>query len=182
MHLDVCNWLYAGRFGLGWAHDAISVACHMFMHSHAYVPSFQYILIYLNCWGLFWFSFSPTLSLLFTLVRQWHQNISFLHPRTLFVSGHLRLLILPHFLFGFMMRMPKRTSRRTSLDKAFIWNAKSSCRTSPTLTYLLSFTVGARSHCVTSRSHVFPCWFKSSTLTCMDWILLYLFLYSMSRG
>ena len=30
--LDVCNWLWAGRIGLGWAHNAISFACHMFMH------------------------------------------------------------------------------------------------------------------------------------------------------
>ena len=30
--LDVCNWLCVGRFGLGWAHNAISFVCHMFMH------------------------------------------------------------------------------------------------------------------------------------------------------
>ena len=56
--------LCADRFGLGWAHDEFIFACHMFMHSHAYVPSILYILIYL----LFWYfsdylplflSFSP---------------------------------------------------------------------------------------------------------------------------
>ena len=26
------NWLCAGRIGLGWAHDAFYIACHMFMH------------------------------------------------------------------------------------------------------------------------------------------------------
>ena len=45
------------------------------------------------------------------------------------------------------MRRPKLTSLRTSLDEAFIRNTKSFCRTSLTLTYLLSFTVGDRSHC-----------------------------------
>ena len=40
--------------------------------------------------------------------------------------------------------------QRTSLDEAFIWNAKSFCRTLPTLTFPLSFTVGDGSHCVTS--------------------------------
>ena len=174
MHLDVCNWLCAGRFGLGWAHDAISFACHMFMHSHAYVLSFHYILIYLNSLGLFWLSFSPFLSLLFTLVCEWHQKVSLLRPRTLFILGHRLLLILSPLLFGFMIRMPERTSCRTSLDKAFIQNTESSCQTSPTLTYPLSFTVGVRSHCVTSRSPVLQCWSRSSTPTCIDWILLYL--------
>ena len=73
------------------------------------------------------------------------------------------------------MRMPKRTSRRTFLDEVFIWNAESFWRTSPTLTYLMSFIIGVGSHCVTSRSHVFPCWFRSFTPTYMELILQYLF-------
>ena len=168
MHLDVCNWLCAGRFGLGWAHDAISFACHIFMHSHEYVPSFQYILIYLNYLGLFWLSFSSSLSLLFMLVHQWHQNISLLCPKTLFISRHLCFLILPPLLFNSVMRMLERTSRRTSLDEAFIQNNESSSQTSSTLTYPLSFTVGVGSHYVTSRSPLLPCWSRSSTPTCMD--------------
>ena len=54
--------LCAGRFGLGWAHDEFIFACHMFMHSHAYVPSILYILIYL-LFGTFFIvslSFSPS--------------------------------------------------------------------------------------------------------------------------
>ena len=43
--------------------------------------------------------------------------------------------------------MPLRHSRRTSLDEAFIRNAKSFCQTLPTLTFPLSFTVGDGSHC-----------------------------------
>ena len=54
MHLDVCNWLYAGKIGLGWAYDAFYIACHMIMHSHAYALSFQYILdIFWTVLGLF---------------------------------------------------------------------------------------------------------------------------------
>ena len=60
------------------------------------------------------------------------------------------------------------------LDEAFIRNAKSFCQTSPTLTYPLSFTIGIGSHCVTSRSLVHPCLFRSSTPTCMDLIIQYL--------
>ena len=45
------------------------------------------------------------------------------------------------------MMMPSRHSWRTFLDKAFIRNAKSFCRTLPTLTFPLSFTVGDGSHC-----------------------------------
>ena len=61
--------LCAGRIGLGWAHDAITFACHMFMHSHAYVLYIQYILILFCCLGLFWLSlsYSLSLSLLFAL-------------------------------------------------------------------------------------------------------------------
>ena len=68
--LDVCNWLCASRFGLGWAHDAISFACHMFMH----FPCIRSLLFnMLVIFELFW-SFSdcffspPPLFILFTLV------------------------------------------------------------------------------------------------------------------
>ena len=58
-----------------------------------------------------------------------------------------------------------RHFRRTSLDEAFIRNAKSFCRTLSTLTFPLSFTVGDGSHCVTSRSPVLSCLSRSSTPT-----------------
>ena len=72
-------------------------------------------------------------------------------------SEHHLLLILLLLLFGSVMRMPERTSRRTFLDEVFIWNAESVWRTLPTLTYPMSFTVGVGSHCVMSRAHVLPC-------------------------
>ena len=105
-----------------------------------------------------------------------HPNTSLLRLRTLFVSGHPLLLIIHFFLSDSVMRRPNRTSLRTSLDEALIRNAKSFCRTSPTLTYPLSFTVGVGSHCVMSWSLVHPCLSRTFTPTCMDLIIQYLFL------
>ena len=111
----------------------------------------------------------------------WHQNVSLFHPKTLFVPRHPLLLIrLPHMSES-MMRRPKQTSLRTSLNEVFIQNTKSSCRTSPTLTYPLSFTVGDGSHCVMSWSPVHPCLFRSSTPTCMVLIFSTSVFYSHSR-
>ena len=126
----------------------------MLMLFHAYVIYIQYIFIYLNCfWDFSECFFLPPYSLVYASTS-WHQNVSLLHLRTLFVPGHLRLLILPPLLFGSVMRMPERPSRRTFLNEVFIRNAKSSRRTSLTLTYPLSFTVEVGSHHVTSRSLV----------------------------
>ena len=59
------QWLCADRFGLGWAHDVFKFACHMFIHFHAYIPSFLYILIYCCCC---YFSYCLSLSLFLALV------------------------------------------------------------------------------------------------------------------
>ena len=63
----MCNWLCAGRIGLGRAHDAIYFACHMFLHFSCIRTPFQY-----NCYicivlELFWLSLFLSLFLL-TLV------------------------------------------------------------------------------------------------------------------
>ena len=147
----------------------------MLMHFHAYVLYILYIFVYLNCFGTFLsISFSPPHSLVY-VSAWWHQNVSLLRLGTFFVPGHLLflLILLPH-MFRSVMRRPKQTSLRTSLDEAFIWISKSFCRTSPTLTYPLSFIVRVRSHCVMSRSLVHPCWSMSFTPTCMDLIIQYL--------
>ena len=149
------NWLCARRIGLGWAHNTFYIAYHMFMHFPCIRPLFSIYLLYLNYFGTFWLSLSlsPSLSICVSLCL-WHLNASLLRPRTLFVLGHPLPPILLHHIFGFMMRMPERLSRRTFLDETFILNAKSSWRTSLTLTNPMSFTVGVGSHCVTSRSNV----------------------------
>ena len=63
--LDVCNWLCAGRIGLGWAHDAISFAYHMFMHPHAYLLLFHYTSYIWTIWSFFYCLFLPPLSLVY---------------------------------------------------------------------------------------------------------------------
>ena len=85
------------------------------------------------------------------------------------------LLILLLSLFGSMMIMLTRHSRRTFQDEVFIRNAKSFWQTSLTLTFPLSFTVGNGSHCVTSRSLVLSCLSRSFTPTCIGLIVQYLF-------
>ena len=147
-------------------------------HVHAFpcIRSFSsiYLVIFELFLGLFLLSLSLPLFFVCVSLGLWHPNASLLRPETLFVPGHpLRLILLLH-LSDFMIRMPERPSQRTFLDKVFIRNAESFCWTSPTLTYPLSFTIGVKFHCVTSRSPVLPCWSKSSTLTCMDWIIQYL--------
>ena len=158
----------AGRIGLGWAHDAISFTCHMFIHSHAYVLSIQYILLYSCCLGLFWLFLSPSPSSVCVSFLLWHLNVNLLRLGTLFVLGHSPLLILLPLTSDSVMRRPNQTFLRTFLNEAFILIAKSSCQTSLTLTYSLSFTVGVGSHCVTSWSLVYLCWSRSFTLTCMN--------------
>ena len=136
---------------------------------HTYLTFSMYF--YIDCVWCVSTCFSLSLSLLFTLVVSWHLNVSLLHPRTLFVSRHPLLLTLLPLLFSSVMKKPDKTFRRTFLDETFIRNAKSFCRTSLTLTYPLSFTVGVGSHCMTSRSLVHPYRFRSSTPTCMDLII-----------
>ena len=123
----------------------------IFMHTYLTFSIFLYI-DYDWC-----FSACLFLSLLFTLVASWHLNVNLLHLETFFVLRHPLLLTSLPLTSGSVIKRPNQTSLRTSLDEAFIWNTKSFCRTSPTLTYPLSFTVGVGSHYVTSRSLVHPC-------------------------
>ena len=143
--------LCAGRFGLGWAHDAFKFAYHMLIHFFC-ICTFNTLYCDILLLLLFWLSFSLSLSLSLSYdsLLLWHLNANLLSPKTFCVLGHLLPLTLLHLLFGSMMRMPERTSRRTFVDKEFIWNATSFCQTFLTLTYPLSFTVGVGSHFVAS--------------------------------
>ena len=127
----------------------------MFMHFHAYVPSSFYFSIYLVVGTFFIVSFSFFLSFPLTLVALWHLSVSLLRPETLFILGHLLLLLhltpLP-LTSSSMMRRPNYTSLRTFHDKTFIRNTKSFYQTSLILTCLLSSRVGVRSHYVVPRS------------------------------
>ena len=81
-----------GRIGLGWAHNAISFACHMFIHSHAYVLSIQYILLYSCCLGLFLLFLSPFPSSVCVSLLLWHLNeiCSVLKPSSNPTPSHIR--------------------------------------------------------------------------------------------
>ena len=127
----------------------MSHAHAFFMHTYNFFFFYLYLIDIDLCW---YFSLSLSLSLSW-LVALWHPNISLLRPRTLFILGHL-LLILPPLTFGSVMRRPVRTSQRTFHDEAFIRNAKSFYWTFPIPIFPLSSTVGAGSHFVASRSLV----------------------------
>ena len=140
---------------LDWAEPVmfllLNVTCSCIFHAN--VPFFSLLLILLLIGTLLFVFLS--LSLSFKSVCAWHPSASLLHPRTLFVLGHHHFpLILPLYMSGFVMRRPRRTSRRTFLDVAFIQNARSSFWIFLILTYSLSFIVGFRSPFVTSRSTV----------------------------
>ena len=150
-------------------------------NSYAYVLSFQYIWYIWCCLGLFWLSFLSLPLFLFTLVVSMAPKCNPLQPGTLFVPVLLCLLILYLLMFGSVMMMPLRHFQKTSLDEAFIQNAKSFCQTLLTPTFPLSFTIGDGSHCVTSRSLVLSCLSRSFTPTCMGLIIQYSLLHSRSR-
>ena len=166
----------AGRFGLGWAHDVFTFACHMFIHFSC-IRTFIYLYSNIDpCWCFFACSF---LSSFLSLIDLWHLNKNLLCLEILFVLGHLLLLpslILLHLTSGSVMIKPVKTFQRIFLDAAFIRNDKSSFRIFPILTFPLSSTVGVGSHCMASRSLVLPWSYRSFIPTCTNSTILYLIL------
>ena len=154
----------------------------MLMHFHAYVPYIQYIFVYLNCLELFWLSLSSlSLSLLFTLMRQWHQNVNLLHPETLFCSKASSSSDHTPSSIRFRDEDARKDFSKNFSRRGVHSECESFWRILSTLTYPMSFTVGVGSHCVTSRSYVLSCWSRSFTPTCMELILQYLFFILASR-
>ena len=142
---------------LDWAEPMMYLNLHITCSSilmQTYLHFFTFL--YATVLILSWLSLSLSLSFLCQSAL-WHLNINLLCPRALYILRHLLPLTLHLLLFSSMMMKLKRTSQRTSVDKAFIRNAKSFCRTFLTLTYSLSFIVGFRSHLMTSQSLV-PLW------------------------
>ena len=129
----------------------VTCSC-IFMLTYLQVSIF--VILYLV--GAFLFvSLSLPFSLFLTLVTSWHLNKNPFCPGTLFVPGHLLLLLLLiplHLTYSSIMIRPNRTSQRTFHNKAFIRNAKSFCKIFLTLNYPLSSTVGIGSHYMASRS------------------------------
>ena len=104
---------------------------------HVYVP-FQFLFFF---WYLLWWCFSVYLLLSFSrIVCAWHPSANLLRLGTFFISRHL-LLIPLLFTFGFVMRRPVRTSRRTVPNVVFIRNGMWFYRIFPILLFPLSYTV-----------------------------------------
>ena len=120
----------------------LCIPMHMFFPFNIFFDIFWTIL------RLFLFSFLSLPLSVYVSLLLWHPNVNVICAETLFVLRHPLLLTLVVSLSSCL---------RTFLDKAFILNAKSSCRTSPTPTYPLSSIVGDGGHCVTPWSLVHPC-------------------------
>ena len=115
LYVETCVLL-----GLDWVEPMMQFSLHVICSYtfHAYVP-FHFHIWYYVVMVLFYLS--PSLSLS-RIVCAWHSSANPFHLGTLFVPGHL-LLILLLFTFGSVMRRPKRTSWRTSPNVVFIWSA-----------------------------------------------------------
>ena len=102
--------------GMDWVEPMMNFSLHVTCSCivHSYVPFLSHI-----WYSLLMMSF---LSLSLSLGSSAHGTQAQNYSGTLFVPGH-HLLILLLFLSGFVMRRPVRTSRRTSQNMAFIWNA-----------------------------------------------------------
>ena len=129
----------------------------MFMHFSCIhiILFFPLILLLIGTFLLLSLSLSLSLSL-FLIVCAWHPSTNPLRLETLFIAGHLLLLILLLLMFDSVIRRTVRTSRRTFLDMVFIRNAKSFFLTSSILIYPLSFTVRVGNPFVISWSIVPP--------------------------
>ena len=136
LHVENCVLI-----GLDWVEPIMQflLACHMFMHFSC-IRTLSFLLLVLCCDCAFYLSLSFFLSLS-QIDCTWHPSANLLRLRTFFIPGHL-LLILLLFIFGFVMRRPIRTSRRTSLNVLFIRSATWFYQTFPILLYPFLFTLG----------------------------------------
>ena len=143
--------------GLDWTKPIMQLYLHV--HAFSCIRTFKFLFFYISCCWYFFYCLllflSFFLSFSLTLVALWHLSVSLLRPETLFILGHLLLLLhltpLP-LTSSSMMRRPNYTSLRTFHDETFIRNTKSFYQTSLILTCLLSSRVGVRSHYVVPRS------------------------------
>ena len=146
----------------------------MFIHFFIHTFFLFYPILNLCCVSIL--SFSLSLS---NRTSLWHLNsANLLRLGTLLVvSGHPLLILLFHLIFGSIMRRPRRTSLRTSRIMAFIRNAWSFCRISPTLRYPMSFELGDGNLSVRNPCAVPSCLFRSFIPTYMASIPLCLSLF-----
>ena len=155
--------------GLDWVKPMMNFSLHVtyLCMVHTYIPFLSHFFGTL-CWWCF-FVWIP----LSQIVCAWHPSVKLLRPRTLFVPGHLLLILIP-FMSSSVMRSPIRTSQRTSPNVVFIQNATWFYQIFPILIYQLSFT-SEDGNLYVRYPWVIPPWsYKSSTPICM--VLIHLFL------
>ena len=154
--------------GLDWAktYDAI---CFCMSHVHAFLMhtySLFNILVIFELFGTFLIVFLSLPLFLFTLVVSMTPKHKSTPAWNLLHSGASSSFDFASLSLQFRdddahKAFSENFSRRdVHSEHQVIW------RTSPTLTFPLSFTVGNGSHCVMSRSLVLSCSFKSFTPTC----------------
>ena len=139
--------------GLDWVKSMIFLLLHVIYSCifHVYVPLFSILLILIVFGTLLRVSLSLSPFLLDQSVHGTQAHVySVLKPSSF--QGIILLL----YMLGFVMRRPRRTSRRIFLDVAFIRNTRSFFCIFSILTYPLSFTVGVGSPFVTSQLVVLP--------------------------
>ena len=158
---------------LGRAHDVFTIVYHMLMH-FSYIRTFnslyfdKLIVLVLFCMSLF--PPSLLLSISCIMAPKWKSTPSRnpLHSRTSTSFDPT----------PFHVRFCDEKAKSDFFEN-FSWRGVHSkrqviYRTSSTLTYPLSFTIRVGSHCVTSRSLVLSCLFRSFTPTCTGLIVQYL--------
>ena len=129
---------------------------------HAYVLFFQYICYIWNVLGIFWLSLSLPL-VLFTLVMS-------MAPKRNSIMSQNPL----HSRASTSSNPTPSHSQFHDEDAQKDFSKNFSRRGGHSELFLMSFTIGVRSHCVTSQSLVLPCWSGSFTPSCMDSIRQYL--------
>ena len=143
----------------------------MFMHSPCIRTFFSIYLLYLNYFRAFLIIFlSLPLLLLMLVVSMAPKRKSTPSQNPLHSGASSSSDPTPSHL-RFRDEDARKDFSENFLDEVFIRNVESFWRTSLTLTFPLSFTVGNGSHCVTSKSLVLSCSFRSFTPTCMGLII-----------
>ena len=143
-------------------------------HVHAFsmhMYFFSHILTIMNCFGTFLIASFSLPIFLFTLVVSMAPKHKSTPARNPLRSGASSSSDSAPFSLRFRDDDAHKAFSENFLDEVFIRNAKLFWRTSLTLTFPLSFTVGNGSHCVTSWSLVLSCLSSNFTPTCTRLII-----------
>ena len=129
----------------------------MFMHSPCICTLFSIYLLYLNCFGTFLIVSLSFPLFLFTLVVSMAPKRKSASSQNPLHSGASSSSNPTPSQIRFRDEDAQKDFSENFSYEVFIRNAESFWRTSPTLTYLISFIVRVGSHYVMSWSLVLPC-------------------------